>query len=117
MTSADARAILAQIPYDFYGGEICLSIGTLHNIHLIHDDSNDTQRMRVSLSILKVHVDRYSSDDDMNSSKARAILTQIPLHFNGGEICMSIGTLHNIHVRQHVDRSYLINSESILKDR
>jgi hypothetical protein len=34
--------------------------------------------------------------NDMNSSDARAILAQIPCDFNGGEICMSIRTLHHI---------------------
>jgi hypothetical protein len=37
MASVDAWAILAQIPYDFYGGEICTSVDTLHNIHVIHN--------------------------------------------------------------------------------
>jgi hypothetical protein len=50
--------------------------------------------------------DRYSRVDAMNSTDARAILAQTPYDFNGGEICTSIGTLHNIHVLQHVDRSY-----------
>jgi hypothetical protein len=46
--------------------------------------------------------DRYSRIDDMNSSDARAILAQTPCDFNGGEICMSFGTWHNILlVRQH----------------
>jgi hypothetical protein len=53
----------------------------------------------------------------MNSSDARAILAQTPYDFNGGEICMSVGTLHDIHVLQHVDRSYSTNGGSILKDR
>jgi hypothetical protein len=52
--------------------------------------------------------------DDMNSSDARAILAQIPCDFNGGEICTSVGTLHNEHVLQHVDCRYSTNSESIL---
>jgi hypothetical protein len=64
--------------------------------------------------ILNGHVDRYSMIDDMNSTDAHAILAQIPYDFNGGEICTSVGTLHNILVRQHVqsilnghvDRSY-----------
>jgi hypothetical protein len=34
--------------------------------------------------------------DDMNSSDARAILALAPYDFNGGEICTSVGTLHNI---------------------
>jgi hypothetical protein len=44
----------------------------------------------------------------MNSTNAHAILAQTPYDFNGGEICTSFGTLHNIHVLlQHVDRSIL----------
>jgi hypothetical protein len=35
MASANAQAILAQIPNDFYGGEICTSIGTRHDIHVL----------------------------------------------------------------------------------
>ena len=46
--------------------------------------------------ILNLHVDRYSMTDDMNSSDARAILALAPYDFNGGEICTSVGTLHNI---------------------
>jgi hypothetical protein len=32
MASADSHASLAQTPYDFYGGENCKVVGTLHNI-------------------------------------------------------------------------------------
>jgi hypothetical protein len=32
MASADGHASLAQTPYDFYGGENCKVVGTLHNI-------------------------------------------------------------------------------------
>jgi hypothetical protein len=35
MNSTDAHAILAQTPYDFNGGEIFTSVGTLHNIHVL----------------------------------------------------------------------------------
>jgi hypothetical protein len=53
--------------------------------------------------------DRYTRIDDMNSTDAHAILAQTAYDFNGGEICMSVGTLRNIHVRQHV--------QSILNER
>ena len=69
----DAHAILARNTCDFNGGEICVSVGTVHNI--------------VRLSKI---------DDDMNSSDARASLAQIPYEFNGGEICTSVGTVHAI---------------------
>jgi hypothetical protein len=42
----------------------------------------------------RMTADLYSRIDDMNSSDARAILAQTPYDFNGGEICMSVGTLH-----------------------
>jgi F0F1-type ATP synthase assembly protein I len=32
MASADSHAILAHRSYDFYGGENCKVVGTLHNI-------------------------------------------------------------------------------------
>jgi hypothetical protein len=32
MASADGHASLAQTPYDFYGGDNCKVVGTLHNI-------------------------------------------------------------------------------------
>jgi hypothetical protein len=47
-------------------------------------------------------VDWYSRIDDMNSTNAHAILAQTPYVFNGGEICTSISTQHNILVRQYV---------------
>jgi hypothetical protein len=60
------------------------------------------------IDILNGHVDlysactiefhRYSRVDDMNRSDTHAILAQLPYDFNGGEICTSVGTLHNIHV-------------------
>jgi hypothetical protein len=63
----------------------------------------------------------------MASANAQAILAQIPNDFYGGEICTSVGTLHNIHVLQYVDHQYSMNacvtvdtqgtSGSILKDR
>jgi hypothetical protein len=40
--------------------------------------------------------DQYSRIDDMNSSDAHATIAQTPCDFNGGEICTSVGTLHNI---------------------
>jgi hypothetical protein len=73
MNSSDTHA-LAQIPCDFNGGEICMSIGTLYNTWTT--------------------ICTLTKTDDMNSSDTHA-LAQIPCDFNGGEICMSIGTLYN----------------------
>jgi hypothetical protein len=54
MNNSDTRAILAQIPYDFYGGEICTIVGTLNNI-LVRQHVQSTCG-----SILNGHVDQYS---------------------------------------------------------
>jgi hypothetical protein len=55
---------------------------------------------------------REPLNHEMASANAHAILAQIPCDFNGGEICTSVSTLHNIHVIKHVDRG-LINQRWI----
>jgi hypothetical protein len=85
MNSSDTPAILAQASYDFNGGEICTSIGTLHNI-LVRQHVQSILNGHVDRSIiLNGHVDRYSMTDDMNSSDAHAILAQTPYDFYAGE--------------------------------
>jgi hypothetical protein len=69
-----------------------MSVGTLHNIHVIYHVQSTCG------SILNKQWIVTSMIDDTNSSDARAILAQIPCDFNGGEICRSVGTQHNIHV-------------------
>jgi hypothetical protein len=68
MNSSDGRAILAQIPFDFYGGEI----RTLHNIH-------HTQPVRLNF-------DRYSpclSLTDHGLHLARSISISFLWEING----------------------------------
>jgi hypothetical protein len=60
--------------------------------------------------------DQYSRIDDMNTSDDLAFLAHTPYKFNGGEKWKVIGTLHNIHVLQYVDRYSTNHGRSILKD-
>jgi hypothetical protein len=86
----------------FNGGEICTSIGTLHNIHVLQHVAR-SYSTGMWIDHTQRTADWYSRINDMNSTNARAILTQTPYDFNGGEICTSIGTLHNMQCEtQHV---------------
>jgi hypothetical protein len=75
MASADARAILAQIPYDFYGGEICTSVGTRHDRSIILNE----RRMTLFVVV-------HRSDDDANLSSIENTCLL-------GKNCCTVGSL------------------------
>jgi hypothetical protein len=61
--------------------------------------------MQIDTQLVRLIFHQYSRThemnrwtDEVNSSNPHAILVKIPCDFKGGEICTSVGTLHNIHV-------------------
>jgi hypothetical protein len=88
MASSEARAILAKY-HRISMEEIFAQVFALCTTYI------DTEPVRLNFH-------QYSRTHEMNSSDARAILAQIPFDFYGGEICVSVRTLHNIHHTQPV---------------
>jgi hypothetical protein len=84
--SADAGATLARITCVFNGGENCTSVGILHSTYcaLCYDISN--QPIWITIDVMN------------NADAWLKFLPKYYDYFYGGEIWMSIGTLHVIHV-------------------